>query len=100
MQTRQCQQPAPTGPHAGGQPTASLVSARSPIAILILITTLSQLVGCGAEVAGGAAAVGGLQAEQAQQAKAQQEQAVQKFKAAQEAAAARSASAAADAAGR
>ena len=60
---------------------------------------LSQLAGCGAEVAGGAAAVGGLQAEQARQAKAQQEQTVEKFKAAQDAAAARSASAA-DAAGR
>lgn len=99
MQTHQRQHPAPFGPDAGKQPTASHVSARSSIPMFILITMLSQLAGCGAEVAGGAAAVGGLQAEQARQAKAQQEQTVEKFKAAQDAAAARSASAA-DAAGR
>ena len=99
MHTRQCQRPEASGLGAGEQPTASPVRARSSIPIFILIMTLSQVVGCGAEVAGGAAAVGGLQAEQAKQAKAQQEQAVEKFKAAQDAAAARSASAA-DAAGR
>ncbi len=99
MQTRQCQRPAQGGSGAMESPIASPVRPRSSIPILVLIATLSQVVGCGAEVAGGAAAVGGLQAEQAKQAKAQQEQAVEKFKAAQDAAAARSASAA-DAAGR
>ncbi len=99
MQIRQRQRPAPNAPDAGRQATASRVRARRSMPILTLIATLSQVAGCGAEVAGGAAAVGGLQAEQARQAKAQQEQAVEKFKTAQDAAAARAASAA-DAAGR
>ncbi|HRD97928.1 MAG TPA: hypothetical protein PLA97_16190 [Rubrivivax sp.] len=99
MQIRQRQRPAPGAPDAGKQPTEGRVGARRSMPILALIAMLTQVAGCGAEVAGGAAAVGGLQAEQARQAKAQQEQAVANFKAAQDAAAARAASAA-DAAGR